>query len=76
VHDIYSPFQYPDRCGAALWSEQYILEALISASPRYEVVWATHLMARDHTELLRQAYGGGVAADDSTYGASFFFRIC
>ena len=55
VHDIFSPRDYPDawvRTKVRMWNEQYLLEALLSNSDRYEIVAALNYLQHSEHELL------------------------
>jgi len=54
VHDIFTPLDYPDewvRRDIRMWNEQYLLEALLSNSERYEIVAALNYL--QHAEYDR-----------------------
>ena len=58
VHDIYTPRDYPAAMvidKVVLWNEQYLLEALLTDSDRYEVVAALNFLKTDHFEALQRA---------------------
>jgi predicted O-methyltransferase YrrM len=47
VHDIFTPRDYPEkwlRTDVIMWNEQYLLEALLSNSNRYEIVAALNYL--------------------------------
>lgn len=75
VHDIFSPRDYPDRWireEVRFWNEQYLLEALLSNSERYEVVAAlNYLQHTDHDHLAAVCPYLGKHQEPS----SFYFRI-
>jgi hypothetical protein len=74
VHDIFTPYDYPSAYRARLYSEQYVLQALLAgAAERYRTLFGTHWMTRTHPDEMRAALGDGVAADEGLYGASFWF---
>jgi predicted O-methyltransferase YrrM len=54
VHDVFTPRDYPlawlER--RWFWTEQYVLEALLVHSPRYEVVLALNHLFHDHRSAL------------------------
>lgn len=55
VHDIFTPRDYPRTWIAEdvlFWNEQYLLEALLSGSRRYEVVAALNYLKHTHFEQL------------------------
>jgi hypothetical protein len=74
VHDVFTPFDYPGAYRARLYSEQYVLQALLAgAAGRFHTLFATHWMTRAHLGEMRAVFGDGVAADDGLYGASYWF---
>ena len=76
VHDIYLPYGYASDFAQRFWTEQYLLQALLTGSDRYEVLFATHLMSRRHVDEMRAVFGPHVgAADGPSYGQSFWLRI-
>jgi hypothetical protein len=75
VHDVFLPYDYPDAYRRRVYGEQYVLEALLADSPRYEVLFATHWMVRRHPEPMRRAFGPIVGNDPLYFGASFWFAV-
>lgn len=75
VHDIFSPYDYPaewKNLDVNFWNEQYLLEALLSDSPKYQVIASLHLLSRKHySELSRVC----PHLDKSRRPGSFYFRI-
>jgi hypothetical protein len=57
VHDIFTPYDYPDRWvrdDVRFWNEQYILEATLGNTHRYEIIAALNLLKNQHyDELLK-----------------------
>lgn len=56
VHDIFTPRDYLARWleqDVKFWNEQYILEALLGNSARYEIVAALNLLKHAHFEALK-----------------------
>ena len=54
-HDIFLPWEYPRRWFTELelyWAEQYLLQAFLAFNPRFEVVLASHHLARSFPERL------------------------
>ena len=75
VHDIYTPRDYPASMvidKVVLWNEQYLLEALLTDSDRYEVVAAVNFLKADHFEALQRACP--FVTRDSMPG-SFYLRV-
>jgi len=57
VHDIFSPRDYLDnwiRRDVRFWNEQYLLEATLGNSARYEVIAALNLLKHDHFANLKR----------------------
>lgn len=55
VHDIFTPRDYPAAWvtgSVRFWNEQYLLEATLGASHRYEVVAALNMLRHDHFDAL------------------------
>ena len=75
VHDIFLPYDYPVRYQQRLYTEQYVLHALLAHAERYRVVFATHCMSRQHPDAMRATFGGIVALDDPYFGASLWFEV-
>lgn len=71
VHDVFLPFDYPEPQRRRLYTEQYLVHALLSGSDRYRVLFATYLMGRAHPEELDAAIPMG----DGAVGGSFWFRV-
>jgi hypothetical protein len=74
VHDIYLPFDYSQLAVDLWWTEQYLLLALLSHSPRYRVVLALRWMTAMNPELMAEVFGPIVARDAAHGGGSFWFR--
>lgn len=56
VHDIFTPRDYLQRwlCqDVRFWNEQYLLEAMLACSTRYQVVAALNYLRHDHFDKLR-----------------------
>ena len=74
VHDIFLPYDYPIAYQRRLYTEQYVLHALLGDSARYEILLATHYMSRTHPAEMQATFGSIVARHDSYFGASFWFK--
>lgn len=58
VHDIFLPWEYPRRWIEDLrrqWTEQYLLQAMLSCNPCFDVLFAAHAVARADPERLRES---------------------
>ena len=75
VHDVFLPWDYPDVMRLRLYTEQYVLQALLSHSPRYRTLLAVHHLCRRHPEALRDAVGDWRARAPELYGGSFWFEV-
>jgi predicted O-methyltransferase YrrM len=77
VHDVFTPWDYPADWMRRrwLWTEQYLLEALLADSPRYEVVLALHLLHREHPEELRRTCPALAAGRDPREPSSLWLRV-
>lgn len=73
--DIYLPYDYPPRYQARLYTEQYVLAALLAHSTRFRVVFATHYMVRRFPQAMQEALGPIVGQDDRYFGASLWFTV-
>ena len=74
VHDVFTPWDYPDDYLERFYTEQYLLQAWLAHSPELEVVFATHHMARQYPERMQAAFGKQVGVEPLFCGASFWVR--
>ena len=75
VHDIFSPHDYLEdwiRKDVRLWNEQYLLEALLTDTNKYEIVAALNYLHHKHYETLKRVCP---YLDQSREPGSFYFRI-
>jgi hypothetical protein len=75
AHDVYLPYDYPPRYQYRLYTEQYVLHALLADSPRYRVELAAFLMTERHPDAMRRTFGPAPGRDGRHRGASFWFRV-
>lgn len=75
IHDIFIPYDYPFQYQAKLYTEQYMLYALLSHSKKYEIIFATHYMVRKHKERIQEVFGDVVGENDLYYGSSFWSAV-
>jgi len=77
VHDIYIPYEYPAQhfhSGQQIfWNEQYLLQAMLSANPAYEVVMPAFLVQTELDARFRAAFPGYDPACHRR-SSSFYFR--
>jgi hypothetical protein len=58
IHDIFTPFDYPERWlvdKVCFWNEQYLLEALLSENPHYRVLASLNFLYDKHRQELAAA---------------------
>lgn len=75
VHDIFTPKDYLRSWivdEVRLWNEQYILEALLSDSPRYRIVAALNYLQHHHYDALRAVCP---YLSPEREPGSFYFRV-
>jgi hypothetical protein len=75
VHDIFTPRDYPSRWlkeDVLFWNEQYLLEAMLSCSTRYEVVAALNFLKHHHFAELAAACPH---LTEGTEPGSFYLRV-
>jgi len=75
VHDIFTPYDYPTVYDALCFTEQYLLQCLLSHSNRYRTLIAAQLLSRQHLDAFRAAISPSVASDPLFFGASYWFDI-
>jgi len=75
IHDIFSPRDYLDdwiRKDVLFWNEQYLLEALLTNTNKYEIVAALNYLRHEHYETLKRVCP---YLDESREPGSFYFRV-
>ena len=75
VHDIFTPYEYPSSYLERLYTEQYVLQAMLAHNPRYQILMATHYMVRRHVDEMRKTFGNAVGSESRLFGASFWFDV-
>jgi hypothetical protein len=73
-HDIWLPDEYHRSHAEILnvhWTEQYLLQAFLAFNQEFEVLFATHAVARDHAERFEAMVPGYTGA---TYPTSCWLR--
>ena len=78
VHDVFLPYDYPNLYDPWCHTEEYLLACMLSHSPRYRVVLATHWLSRTHGSEMEQTFGpfsGTEASSPDHFGCSFWFEI-
>ncbi|UYP67506.1 class I SAM-dependent methyltransferase [Thalassobacter stenotrophicus] len=75
VHDIFTPRDYLTRWveqDVKFWNEQYILEAILGNSTRYEIVAALNLLKHAHFDALKAVCP---TLSEAHEPGSFYFRV-
>ncbi len=75
VHDVFTPRDYLDtfiREHVLMWNEQYILEALLSNSYRYEILCALNYLHNNHYSNLKKC---SPYLSKNMNPGSFYFRV-
>lgn len=76
VHDIFTPRDYLENWISnkiVFWNEQYLLEALLSNNPSFEVIAALNFLKHDHYDELKKICPHLNKAREP---GSFYFRTC
>lgn len=58
-HDVFTPQDYPKKfvmTNLCFWSEQYLLEAMLSFNSAFKVVWSSSAMQQFHPDVLRKSF--------------------
>ena len=56
IHDIFTPFDYPDEWinkDFRIWTEQYIVEVLLSDTSKWEILAPLNWLSQNHEEFKR-----------------------
>ena len=75
VHDIFTPRDYPGswiKDDVCFWNEQYLLEATLGNSARYEVIAALNLLKHDYYPELKRVCP---YLEPTCEPGSFYFRV-
>lgn len=60
IHDIYLPFEYPSihftNKLKYLWTEQYLLQALLADNDKYQILLACYYMQTQYPEIFAEVY--------------------
>ena len=80
VHDIFLPYDVPRLFIERVYMEQYVFQALLAHSNRYDIVLAMHALCREHPGALREVFGDQLgrartSAWGPDFGCSFWLRV-
>lgn len=75
VHDIYLPFEYSGLGLDLWWTEQYLLQALLSHTSRYRIDLALRWMSAVSPAHMADVFGDIVLTDSAHGGTSFWFTV-
>ena len=76
IHDIFSPRDYPDEWimrDMRFWNEQYLVEALLSHTTKYEVLLALNFLANDFPDDLGRAFPSW--GQERVQPGSFYLKV-
>jgi hypothetical protein len=73
IHDIYLPFDYSQLGLDQWWTEQYVLQALLTNNPLCRIDLALRWMTFQCPELMAETFGQAVADDPAHGGGSLWF---
>lgn len=76
VHDVFTPGDYPEEWSRRrwFWSEQYVVEGLLTHNPRLEVVLAVDHLLREHADAFAAACPVPQPAGPGPTPSSFWLR--
>ncbi len=74
VHDIFIPYDYPVKYQNRLYTEQYILQALLTHSNKFKVLFAAHYMCHNYLQLMRESISECIGGENPSTGGSFWFE--
>jgi hypothetical protein len=75
VHDIFTPKDYPKKWiidEVYFWNEQYLLEALLSGTNKYEIIAAVNYLKHHHYKALKNVCPYLSNEDEP---GSFYFKV-
>lgn len=75
-HDIFLPYEYPLKWiekNKIFWNEQYILQALLSDSKKYEVILALNFLSKKAKHELQNCCP--IFAEEEGNPGSFWFKV-
>ena len=75
VHDICLPYDYPAEYQRRLYTEQYLLQALLAHSPRYRIQLSTHGLCRNAPARVQREFGPAAASDPLHFGGALWFEV-
>ena len=76
IHDVFTPRDYLDewiKSDMWFWNEQYLLEAVLSHTTRYEVMLALNFLANDFPDDLARAFPSW--GQERVQPGSFYIRV-
>ncbi len=75
VDDVYIPWDYPTSYRKRLYTEQYVLQALLAHSDRFRTTFASYFMGRTQTDLMREIISPNVDVGGFHVGSSYWFAV-
>lgn len=75
VDDVFIPWDYPSAYRRRLYTEQYVLQALLAGSDRFHTLFAGHYMSRRHTDAMAKIVNPNVGVRGQYFGSSYWFEV-
>lgn len=73
VHDVFIPYDYPPRYRARLYTEQYVVHALLAKTDAFGIVFAGRFLGHAMPEAMTRAFGATVPSPHGS--AAFWFDV-
>lgn len=77
VHDVFLPYEYPREWvvqNKVFWTEQYLLQSLLTHNSKFEVLFGNFFMARNYPERMREVFSHPAGYRERTLPVSFWMR--
>ena len=75
VHDTYLPYDYPTILQKRLYTENYLLHAILCHSSKFEILFSSHYVSRTHPDEMQNSISKIVASNNRFYGGSIWFKV-
>ena len=75
VDDVFIPWDYPTAYRQRLYTEQYVLQALLTGSDRFKTIFASHFMSRTHSGAMAAIVNSHVGLNQQFLGSSYWFEV-
>lgn len=76
IHDIFLPAEYPKKViyNLFLFTEQYLVQAILANSDAFKIIWATYFMYLKHFGKLKRAFSAYKNFRKGLVPSSFWIR--